>query len=159
MTWLPQVVSALIAIETGQSVESAKGQVESGDGGKAHGLLQIHQGVIDDVNRVCEVHFTLSDAQKPNRAQLICLLYLTHWTNRARMKINRHNAAMVKVGLPTNEISNAELAARIWNGGPDGWRRAATADYGQRVLNLIATEGTPATNAKTSEPIPKKGNP
>ena len=129
MNWLPQVVAALVAIESG-----APG---GNDGGAAHGCLQIHADVIRDVNRFYRTSFTLEDTREIKHARLICQLYLQHWTRIARAKINRHNRAMSKAGLETNAITDAELAARIWNGGPDGWRKAATADYGQRVLNLI----------------------
>ena len=128
--WLPQLIAALMAVETG-------GAGGDSDGGRAHGPLQIHAAVIADVNRKFGTGYTLADANNLNSAMKMCRRYLELWVPHARAKINRHNRAMAKVGLETNNISVQELAARIWNGGPDGWRRPATLDYWHRVKNLM----------------------
>lgn len=132
LDFLPQVIAALLLVESGAPGNS--------DGGRAQGPLQIHQGIVDDVNRVYQQSFTLVDVLNVDRAKMICRLYLSHWVAKARDKVNRYNAAMALAHQATNDISNAELAVRIWNGGPDGWRKGATKDYAQRVLNLIEAE-------------------
>ena len=134
LDFLPRVIAALVLVESGAPGNS--------DGGRAHGPLQIHQIVIDDVNRIYSQNFCLADAETLDRAKLICQLYLSHWVAHARDKINRYNSAMTLAHQQTNDIGNEELAARIWNGGPNGWREPATVDYAQRVRNLLE-DGAP----------------
>lgn len=104
------LVAAIAAIETGST-----GPIP-GDGGRAIGPLQIHQCVIDDVNRIAGSQLSLQDAENPIYAKFICQVYLGYWSKRLDHE-------------PT-----VEELARIWNGGPWGPAKPATADYGRRVL-------------------------
>lgn len=88
-------------------------QVESsGDSSKVGklgelGILQIRQCVIDDVNNFIEKQkrYRLSDALDNVKAREICRKYITFWAKRTKCR-------------PCNEHY-----AKIWNGGPYGWKK------------------------------------
>ena len=117
MDFLPQLIAALIAVESGGAA------LEIGDGGRAYGCLQIHAGVVKDVNRVFKRNFRHKDAFDPAKAQEICRLYLIHY------------ATPLCVGKSDEEV--AEICARIWNGGPRGYRKQSTLKYWKKVRKHI----------------------
>lgn len=126
MNW-PGLIAALIAYETSQH-PARVGTVPDGDGGQAHGCLQIHQCVLDDVNRLRGTEYTLEQVQTSKAsAQVVCLIYLEHYLNVAR----RHHATATK------GMSDLEIAARIWNGGPNGWSKPDTLNYWQHIKHLL----------------------
>lgn len=86
-----------------------------GDNGKAWGVLQIRQEVITDVNRVYKTRYVHADAEDPRKAFAICRLYLGYWGGRYQKL--------------TGKPPTYEVLARIWNGGPNGWRVKATRKY------------------------------
>lgn len=106
------LVAAIAAIETGST-----GPIP-GDGGRAIGPLQIHQCVIDEVNRLEKTSLKLSDMTDPSYSSYVCRLYLVYWASRM-----------------DHDPSVSELA-RIWNGGPYGPVKSSTADYGRRVAAM-----------------------
>lgn len=109
-SWLPALVAALVAWECPKP-----GLKNSNDGGRAAGPLQIHKIVVDDVNRVYNTSFQWpDDAHDIATAKRICTLYLDYW--------------LQNVPNPT-----PQAAARIWNGGPNGWRKRATQKYWKSV--------------------------
>lgn len=87
-----------------------------GDNGRAYGRLQIHQCVLDDVNRVQGTSFTLND----------CF----------------HFPTAVKIFYFYQDIYNPTFdtikAIRIWNGGPKGHLKAATSPYLNKVITQLA---------------------
>ena len=89
----------------------------TGDGGRAVGPLQVHAGAVADVNRAFRTRFTHADmGDRVKAAQVFdCYLWLY--------------ATPKRIGRP---VTN-EDRARIWNGGPQGWRRKATGGYWERV--------------------------
>lgn len=106
------LILALISVESGGNVNAV------GDNGNAIGILQIHSCVIADVNRVFKTNYRWpEDARDPAKSRTICELYIAHW-------------GKVRFGAagPTYE-----QAARIWNGGPNGYRRTATLSYWKKV--------------------------
>lgn len=105
------LLAALIAVESGGNAAAV------GDGGRAVGALQIHASVVADVNRVYRTRFTLADRRCPAKSAELCRLYLAHWVTAERL----------------GRAPTAEDYARAWNGGPQGWRRAATKDYWRKV--------------------------
>lgn len=111
----PQLLAALIMVES-----SGRDHVV-GDGGHARGPLQIHAAVIRDVNRIHGTHYT--HQQMTNRADAcrVCTLYLSTYATRERLG-----------HTPTDEDR-----ARIWNGGPEGWRRPTTLGYWSRVRRRL----------------------
>jgi hypothetical protein len=71
------------------------------------GILQIRQCVIDDVNKFVEKRkrYKLSDALDNAKAREICKKYITYWAKKTKCR-------------PCNEHY-----AKIWNGGPYGWKK------------------------------------
>lgn len=106
MNFLPRLISAMIM------VESDGRDWIVGDNGRALGCLQIHEAVIDDVNRIYGTNYIHADALYPDRARLICILYLLHYAG---------------------SHATAEQCARIWNGGPNGWAKESTISYWEKV--------------------------
>lgn len=95
-----------------------------GDRGKALGVLQIRVEVIKDVNRVYHTRYVHRDALDPKKSFEICRLYLGYWGKH----YTKHTGKQ-----PTNEVY-----ARIWNGGPDGWKEKQTRKYWMtRVLPYL----------------------
>jgi len=114
MTTIISVSAALLLALHGAECD-LKTNPPPGDGGKALGVLQIRQEVIDDVNRIYKTKYVHTDALNKTKAFEICKLYLKHWGARYRKE----------TGLaPTDEV-----LARIWNGGPKGWKKTATVKY------------------------------
>jgi len=107
MTLSSTFLAVLIALE------SHGNHIAVGDGHKSIGALQIQPAVIADVNRIYGYRFTHQDAYDFTTAKVILASYLNHYCTRERLGRE-----------PTEED-----AARIWNGGPDGWRRRSTLPY------------------------------
>jgi hypothetical protein len=111
--WMPALLAAMI------QVESAGDWSAVGDGGRSHGGLQIGVACIVDVNRVYGTAYTLADAGIEARARQIATLYMLHWARRSGRAIT------------------PELCARIWNGGPSGYVKAATVGYWEKVRSAM----------------------
>jgi soluble lytic murein transglycosylase-like protein len=109
------LIAALIA------VESAGNPNAIGDGGKAVGILQIHPSVIADVNRIANTNYSLDDRKDAEKSKQICTIYLTHYVTAKRI----------------GHEPTAEDFARCWNGGPNGYKKAATIGYWQKVKREI----------------------
>lgn len=105
---LLKLLVALIAVESGGNPRAYNPQE------KAVGLLQIRPCVIDDVNRITGSRWRIEDAYDPAISQKIAIDYLTYWTAKS-------------------EQSSLKSAARIWNGGPDGWWELSTLKYWVKV--------------------------
>lgn len=105
MTTISNLITALII------VESSGNDLAIGDGGKAIGPLQIHRGVVIDVNRFTGAHYRHQDMTNRAQARAVCEAYLRHYGR----------------GKTTEE------QARIWNGGPTGDRKTATEGYWRKV--------------------------
>lgn len=123
---LDKLIHALIRKESGDAKHPDGFDGAVGDLGlaqKAYGPLQIRQPVCIDVNRT---YGTTHNAQEMlnNRAVSIdvCKKYLAIYATRARLGFE-----------PTDEAR-----ARIWNGGPAGWKKAATEGYWRDVKKLLA---------------------
>lgn len=67
----------------------------------------------------------MHDAYHKDTSKDIALLYLTYWG---------HHYKEVTGKCPT-----AETYARIWNGGPDGWKKRSTVKYWKKVKKEIRT--------------------
>ena len=102
---LGPLIAALITVESNGRDNAI------GDGGAAIGALQIHRAVVLDANRIAGTSYT--HAQMTNRvaARRVCEIYLSRY---ASGKTN-------------------EEAARIWNGGPTGYKKSATLAYWNKV--------------------------
>jgi soluble lytic murein transglycosylase-like protein len=102
-------------------VESAGATNAVGLAGEA-GPLQIRPCVLRDVARL-GTKLTMDDVRDPMWAEYACRVYLRYWGNRYEQR----------TGLePTPEV-----LARIWNGGPNGWRKPATLKYWRKVRRVM----------------------
>jgi hypothetical protein len=109
MTTISNLISALII------VESSGNDLAIGDNGRAIGPLQIHRGVVLDVNRITGSHYRWESMTNRVQARAVCEAYLEHYGR----------------GKTTEE------QARIWNGGPTGDRKTATLAYWRRIQKVI----------------------
>ena len=99
------LLAALLAVESGGN------DLAVGDGGRARGALQIHAGVVQDVNRHHGTRYTHRDMHDRAKAVRVASLYLATYAPGA----------------------SPEVQARVWNGGPRGATKAATVGYWARV--------------------------
>jgi len=105
MSTISNLISALII------VESSGNDLAIGDNGRAIGPLQIHRGVVQDVNRITGSHYRHQDMTNRVQARAVCEAYLKHYGK----------------GCTTEQL------ARRWNGGPTGDRKSATEAYWAKV--------------------------
>ncbi len=106
MTTLSNLITALIA------VESSGNDLAIGDNGRAVGPLQIHRGVVQDVNRITGSHYRWESMTNRVQARAVCEAYLKHY----------------------GKGKSTEDQARIWNGGPQGYnKKQATQAYWAKV--------------------------
>jgi hypothetical protein len=110
MTTISNLISALII------VESSGNDLAIGDNGRALGPLQIHRGVVQDVNRITGSHYRWEDMTNRVQARAVCEAYLKHYGK----------------GCTTEQL------ARKWNGGgPAGDKKKATEAYWNKVRKEI----------------------
>jgi len=105
MPTISNLISALII------VESSNNDLAIGDNKRALGPLQIHRGVVLDVNRFTGSHYQWQQMTNRVQARAVCAAYLTHYGK----------------GCTTEQL------ARRWNGGPTGDRKTATEAYWAKV--------------------------
>ena len=106
MTTLSNLISALII------VESSGNDLAIGDNKRALGPLQIHRGVVQDVNRFTGSHYQWQQMTNRAQARAVCEAYLTHY----------------------GKGKSTEEQARIWNAGPQGHKKkTATQAYWLKV--------------------------
>lgn len=105
MTTISNLISALII------VESSGNDMAVGDNGRAIGPLQIHRGVVLDVNRITGSTYRHQDMTNRAPARAVCEAYLKAYGKGA----------------------TPEQLARRWNGGPTGDRKSATLPYWAKV--------------------------
>ena len=105
MTTISNLISALII------VESSNNDLAVGDQGKAIGCLQIHRGVVQDVNRFTGSNYRWEAMTNRAQARAVCQAYLEHYGRGA----------------------STEQLARRWIGGPTGDRKTATEGYWRKI--------------------------
>jgi hypothetical protein len=106
-----KLLAALIAVESGGN-DHARGR--HGE----LGPLQIQPAVVADVRRITGRRYAWGSMTNRVLASEVVQAYLGHYATEAR------------IGRPVTDQDRA----RIWNGGPDGWRRRRTAAYWNRVV-------------------------
>lgn len=115
-----------------KSIDFAIIQVESGGDDMAHGDLklaqqaygpmQIRQPVCDDVNKAYGTHFNAAQLLgKRSQSLGIFWLYMSLYATSAQL----------------GRAATDQDRARIWNGGPDGWKNLATLPYWTSVLGAM----------------------
>ena len=102
-------------------VESNNGMYVVGDNGKDIGCLQIWKTVVDDVNKYSKVKYTYADRYDKVKSYEMFKLYIGHYATQKRLGRK-----------PTNEDM-----ARIWNGGPNGYKKTSTIKYWNKVKKYI----------------------
>jgi len=110
-----ELVDALILVESGGN-DYAIGDLDLKD--KAYGCLQIRKPCVDDVNRFFGTKHKAED-MKGNRelSKDVFAKYISIYATES------------KIGRPVTD----EDRARIWNGGPTGWKRESTVAYWKKV--------------------------
>lgn len=94
-----------------------------GDNGLAHGCLQIHACVVTDVNKKFKTTYTWpEDCYSREKSLDIATKYLSIYATEKR------------IGRPVTD----EDRARIWNGGPNGWKKESTVAYWKRCVERQA---------------------
>jgi hypothetical protein len=88
----------------------------------AHGILQIHEAVVVDVNAHQDrMIYTHNDAFHPELAKEMFRVYMARYATKQRL----------------GREPTMEDMARIWNGGPNGYRKDATKIYWQKVQAVM----------------------
>jgi hypothetical protein len=119
----PVLLDALEAVEAPATPEQAQQAIRR-EG--AYGVLQIRQLALDDVNRQCGTTVTLEEvAHNRNLSRWVCVQYV-------RIYLFRYPVTY-------------ESAARIWNGGPRGPEKEATAEYWTKVRRILLERGVEVT--------------
>ncbi len=115
----PVLLDALEAVEAPATPEQAQQAIRR-EG--AYGVLQIRQLALDDVNRQCGTTVTLEEvAHNRNLSRWVCVHYVRKYLFRYPVTY--------------------ESAARIWNGGPRGPEKEATAEYWTKVRRILPERG------------------
>lgn len=92
---------------------------------KAYGCLQIRKPCVDDVNKACGTKYKAEDCLG-NRE-------LSFWIFERYMELY---ATKARIGRdPTDQDR-----ARIWNGGPNGWKKKSTLEYWKKVKKALEAE-------------------
>jgi hypothetical protein len=116
MNWVI-FLAALIAVESGGD-KTAVGDRHMRN--RAYGVCQIRQPYLDDVNRIAGTAWTMRQvADSESLSRWCVVVYVRHYGRRYTRL--------------TGRPLTAEVAARLHNGGPDGWRRKSTDAYWNKV--------------------------
>lgn len=107
------------AIQALMQVESNCSNSEIGDNGKAYGILQIHNVMIQDYNRIAKADLVHSDAFSPEVSYIVCRTVLTHYLQDIKCPTLKH-------------------IAFIWNGGGGARHRVLHPRNDSKQSNLNA---------------------
>lgn len=119
MTISTALLTAIIAVESNNNPRAGFPD------GMAWGILQITKPLINDINRIQNhYHFIKEDALVPQLAEQMYEIYITHYATKARLG-----------HTPTDED-----VARIWRGGPNGFKDPKTVKYWKRVQTALQNE-------------------
>jgi hypothetical protein len=102
-------------------VESQNNPTAVGDGGRATGVYQIHRRYWADATRILGVHWDYRKARDPDKARQVVRAYLDHY-GKGKSLLDM---------------------ARIHNGGPRGYRKAATLAYARKIEQVLEEEEAP----------------
>jgi hypothetical protein len=134
-----QLIAALIKVESNGN-DRAIGDRHMKE--RAFGPLQIRQPCVDDVNQVLGTHHKAEDLLgNRSLSVLVCRTYLDRYA--AKKALGRE--------------PSLEDMARIWNGGPSGWKKQSTIQYWTKVKAALATAQAPrGMNPKAMPGLTKK---
>ena len=112
-------IKALIAHESNGN-DRAVGDTHLAN--RAYGCLQVRKPCLDDVNRIYRTKYQVKDCIGNRELSVwICKAYLAIYAKESRL----------------GRVPTAEDCARIWNGGPDGWKKESTLGYWEKVKKLL----------------------
>ena len=111
-TYAGDLVDAIHMVETGGRLGPIKG-----DGGAALGPLQIHRACWQDAN----LPGKYEDVADLAYAKRVFAAYMARYATERRL------------GRPVTD----EDRARIWNGGPNGYKKRATLKYWEKVRKVM----------------------
>ena len=118
------LIPLLIAVESGGNDAALGDYCKKTGEYKAVGCLQIHKIVVDDVNRIQKKEvFTYNDRYDRRKSSRIAEIYLSHYGARYKRIAGQE--------------ANAEVLSRIWNGGPNGYKKESTVKYWKKVEKLL----------------------
>lgn len=106
---LDEILDAIRAVETGGLADGGRDAL--GDGGRALGPFQIHRAYFAD----SKVAGHYEDCRDPQFARRVVVAYWQRWCPDALVH------------------RDAQVLARVHNGGPSGARKSATASYWHKV--------------------------
>lgn len=117
---LDGVIEKLIEVENPQRDVDAVGDQHLSN--KAYGLLQIRQPYLDDVNQIAGTDYDIEDMKDPELAKWAAKVYLGHYGGVYESR--------------TGNVPTLEIYGRIHNGGPNGWRKASTNSYVEKIERI-----------------------
>lgn len=114
-----RLIAAMIQVESNGN-DNAVGDTELSQ--PAYGCLQIRQPACDDVNRRHKTAYQATYCLG-NRALSIeiCKKYLAMWATEKRIG---------------RRVTDEDLA-RIWNGGPNGYKKESTVKYWEKIQAVL----------------------
>lgn len=107
------VMNAIIEVESGGDF-LAYNKKEN-----ARGWLQIREICLKDVNRIYKTDYTEADCWSKERSLIIAYSYLFYYGYQYYCE--------------TGKLPSREVYARIWNGGPTGWKKESTKKYWKKI--------------------------
>jgi len=106
------LILAIIHVESGGDLNAI------GDGGDSRGCMQIQAGVITDVNQTFKTNYSWpKDTLSKEKSIELFRKYMARYATKKRL----------------GREPTLEDYARIWNGGPNGYKKKATLDYWRKV--------------------------
>ena len=118
------LLAALIAVESSGDPDAI------GDNGLAYGCLQLHAAYVQDAAEFAGKTWRHEDAFNPATSEQIVRAYMARYATQKRLGRS-----------PTYED-----IARIHNGGPNGFKKAATDGYWLKVKKELAKRGISTFN-------------
>lgn len=115
--------------------------VESSNGKTSLNRLQIREICLLDVNRIYGTDYTMYDVYDKTKSEEIALLYLTYWGKEYTKQ--------------TGKNPSYEQYARIWNGGPDGWKNPKTVNYWHKIRKQVIIQESKIKLKQKSKRIKK----
>lgn len=118
------LLAALVAVESSGDPNAI------GDNGLAYGCLQLHAAYVQDAAQWAEEAWKHEDAFNPATAEQIVWAYMARYATEKRLG---------------REPTYQDIA-RIHNGGPNGFKKAATDGYWLKVKKELAKRGIFSSN-------------
>ena len=127
-------------------VESRGDTNTVGDNDEAVGTYQIHKIYVDDVNKILKrlniwLSFSYDDRWDKKKSREMIRHYVKYYTLIPNLRDY------------TWRIYDLEKAARIHNGGPEGWKKESTKPYWQKVKTRL--EAARQKNQRVNKTLPK----